>query len=86
MSKNHYKIELIATDQTKKHEYQIKTVSYSNLTTLQSYKVMKFPSFIGGFTIPFSLKQRPDKVKFQGIITEIYKCLTIDDLQTMKIN
>ena len=46
---------------------------------------MKFPSVIDGFATPFSLKQIPDKVNFQAIITELYKFLAIDDLLTMKI-
>ena len=75
MSKNHSKVELVATDKTKKHNYQMKKVSYPNLPILQNYKViikcpMKFPSVIDGFATPFSLKQIPDKVKFQAIVTE----------------
>ena len=68
----------------------MKTVSYQKLPILQNYKIiiecpMKFPSVIDGFATPFSLKQIPDKVNFQAIITELYKFLAIDDLLTMKI-
>ena len=60
MSKNHSKVELVATDKTKKNEYQMKTVSYPNLPILQNYKEnnkcpMKFPSVTDGFVTPFSL-------------------------------
>ena len=53
----------------------MKTVSYPNFPILQNYKEnnkcpMKFPSVINGFATPFSLKQIPDKVKFQAIVTE----------------
>ena len=48
---------------------------------------MKFPSVIDGFTTPFFFqKQIPDKVKFQAIVTKLYKFLTIVNLLTMKIN
>ena len=90
MSKNHSKVELVATDKTTKHNYQMKKVSYPNLPILQNYKVIikcsiKFPSVIGGFATPFSLKQILDKVKFQAIVTDLYKFLTNDDLQTIKL-
>ena len=60
MSKNHSKVELVATD-LKKNEYQMKTVSYPNLPILQNNKIimkfpMKFPSVIDGFATRFSLK------------------------------
>ena len=69
----------------------MKTVSYQKLPILQNYKIiiecpMKFPSVIDGFATPFSLKQIPDKVKFQAIVSELYNVLTIDDLHTMTIN
>ena len=53
----------------------MKTVSYPNLAILQNYKEnnkcpKKFPSVINGFVTPFSLKQIPDKIKFQAIVTE----------------
>ena len=47
---------------------------------------MEFSSVIDGFVKPFSLINIPDKIKFQAIVTELYKFLTIDDLLTMKIN
>ena len=47
---------------------------------------MKFASVVDDFTTPISLKQIPDKVKFQAIVTKIYNFLTIEDLQTRKIN
>ena len=67
------------------------TASYPNLPILPNYKAiikcsMKFHSVIDGFATPFSLKQKSDTVKFQAIVTELYKFLTIDDLLTMKIN
>ena len=46
---------------------------------------MKFPSVSDGFATPFPLKPISDKIKFQAIVTELYKCLTIDDLLKMKI-
>ena len=60
MSKNNYKVELLATDKTKVHEFQMKTVSYPKLPILQSYKriikaPMKFPSVTDCFTTFFSL-------------------------------
>ena len=47
---------------------------------------MKFHNVNNGFAIPFSLKQIPDKIKFQAIVTELYNFLNIDDLETMTIN
>ena len=47
---------------------------------------MKFSSVTHGFTTPFSLKPISDKIKFQAIVTELYKLLTIEDLFKMKIN
>ena len=69
----------------------MKTVSYPNLPILHNYKhnnkcQLKFPNIINGFATPFCLKQIPDKVKFQAIVTKIYNFLTIEDLQTRKIN
>ena len=59
MSKHNSKVELIATNNLKVHEYQIKIVSYPKIPVLQNYKViikhpMKFPSVIDGFATPFS--------------------------------
>ena len=61
MRKNHSKVELVATDKTRKNEYQMKTVSYPNLPILHNYKQnnkcqLKFPNIINGFAILFSLK------------------------------
>ena len=69
----------------------MKIVSYSNLPILQNYKeiikfLIKFPSVINGFATQFCLKQISDKVKCQAIVKKLYKFLTIDDLETMKIN
>ena len=69
----------------------MKTVSYPNLPILQNCKIIikfpiKFASVVDDFTTPISLKQIPDKVKFQAIVTKIYNFLTIEDLQTRKIN
>ena len=47
---------------------------------------MKFPTVINGLAIPFSLKQIPDKIRFQAIVTEIYNFLNINDLEKMTIN
>ena len=62
MDKNHSKVELVAIDKTKKHEYQMKIVSCLNIPILQNYKViikcpMNFPSVINGFATPFSLNK-----------------------------
>ena len=70
MSKNHSKVELVATDKTRKNEYQMKTVSYPNLPILHNYKQnnkcpMKYTNIIIDFAIPFSLKQIPDKINFK---------------------
>ena len=91
MSKNHSAIELLATDKKRKKEYQMKTASYSNLPIRHNYKQTnkcptKFPNVINGFAIPLSLKQIPDKLKFQAIVTELYNFLNIDDLEKMTIN
>ena len=91
MSKNHSIVELVATDKTRRNEYQMKTASYPNRPILHNYKhnnkcPMKFPNVINGFAIPFSLKQIPHKIKFQAIVTELYNFLNIDDLETMTIN
>ena len=69
----------------------MKTASYPNLPILQNCKVfikcsMKFPSVIDEFSTPFSLKPIYDKIEFQAIVVDLYKCLTIDDLLKMKIN
>ena len=42
---------------------------------------MKLPNVINGFAIPFSLKQIPDKIKFQTIVTELYNFLNIVHLE-----
>ena len=47
---------------------------------------MKFPNVINGFAIPSSLKQIPDKIKFQAIVTELNNFLNIDDLEQMTTN
>ena len=47
---------------------------------------MKFSSVIDCFVIPFSLNPISDKIKFQAIVTELYKLLNIDDLLKIKIN
>ena len=63
----------------------MKIVSYLNLLIIQNYKViikspMKFSSVIDCFVIPFSLNAISDKIKFQAIVTDLYKLLNIDDL------
>ena len=67
MSKNHYKVELVA--KTKVREYQMRTISYPKLSLLQDYKViikspMKFFSVTDGFATLFSLKSISDKIQF----------------------
>ena len=47
---------------------------------------MKFPNVINGFVISSSLKQIPDKIKFQTIVTELYNFLNIDHLEKMTTN
>ena len=69
----------------------MKTAPYPNLPILHNYKKndkysMKFPNVINGLAIPFSLKQIPDKIRFQAIVTEIYNFLNINDLEKMTIN
>ena len=64
----------------------MKTASYPNLHILHNYKQknkcpMKFPNAINAVAIPFSLKQIPDKLKFQAIVTELYNFLNIDDFK-----
>ena len=70
MSKHHSIVELVATDKTRKNEYQMNTASFSNLPILHNYKQnnkcpMKLPNVINGFVIPFSLK----KITFQNQIS-----------------
>ena len=69
----------------------MKTASYPSLPILPNYNKnnkwpMKFPNVINGFAIPSSLKQIPDKIKFQAIVTELYNSLNIDYLEKMTIN
>ena len=64
----------------------MKTASYPNLPILHNYKQnnkcpMKFPNVINGFAIPFSLKQIPDDIKIQAIVTELHNFLNINDLE-----
>ena len=47
---------------------------------------MKFPGGYNGFAVPFTFKVISDKIKFGGIVSELYNILTVDDLKTMKIN
>ena len=70
----------------------MKTASYPNLPILHNYnnnnnkRPMKFHNVINGIAIPFLLKQIPDKIKFQAIVTELYNFLNIEDLEKMSIN
>ena len=69
----------------------MKTSSYPDLPILHDYKKtnkcsMKFPNGYNGFAVPFSLKMKPDKLKFEAIVSELYKFLNVADLKTMKIN
>ena len=42
---------------------------------------MKFPNGYNGFAVPFSLKMKPDKLKFEAIVSELYKFLNVADLK-----
>ena len=42
---------------------------------------MKFPEGYNDFAVPFILKVIPDKLKFEAIVSELYKFLNVADLK-----
>ena len=84
-------IELVAKDDQRKSEFNMKTKQYPFLSILRansftSYSPIKFPKLSSSYNTHFTKKRITDDVKYTAIKTHIYSALSIVELMSMKFN